>query len=87
MPSLYTNSSMSAEERSKIFHDFSKGYARVLVATDLYARGIDIRSVNVVINFNVPMSAEDYLHRIGRCGRFGHRGLAITLLTGEREIN
>ena len=55
------------------------------MTTDLYTRGIDIRTVNIVINFDVPMSVEDYLHRIGRCGRFGHRGLAITFYTTSAE--
>ena len=76
---------MPLEDRSKIFHDFSQGTARVLVTTDLYTRGIDIRAVNVVINFDTPRAPEDYLHRIGRCGRFGHRGLAITLISSEGE--
>lgn len=76
---------MEMDERNKIFHDFSQHHTRVLVATDLYTRGIDIRSVNVVINFDVPRGADSYLHRIGRCGRFGHRGLAITIIASDRD--
>lgn len=87
IPSFYVHSRMDLEKRSQIFHDFSQRAARVLVTTDLYTRGIDIRTVNVVINFNVPNGSDDYLHRIGRCGRYGHRGLAITLICGEREKN
>lgn len=54
---------------------------RNLVCSDLLTRGIDIQAVNVVINFDFPRTAESYLHRIGRSGRFGHLGLAISLLT------
>lgn len=61
--------------------------ARILVTTDLYTRGIDIRTVNIVINFEVPLSSDMYLHRIGRCGRFGHKGLAITFMAGDIEKN
>lgn len=60
---------------------------RNLVCTDLFTRGIDIQSVNVVINFDFPKSSETYLHRIGRSGRFGHLGLAINLLTYKDRIN
>jgi ATP-dependent RNA helicase DDX6/DHH1 len=57
------------------------------VSTDLFARGVDIISVNVVINFDFPEYAETYLHRIGRSGRFGHRGLAINFITEEDKHN
>jgi ATP-dependent RNA helicase DDX6/DHH1 len=53
----------------------------------LLTRGIDIQAVNVVINFDFPKNAETYLHRIGRSGRFGHRGLAINLITYEDRFN
>lgn len=55
----------------------------VFPISDLFTRGIDIQSVNVVINFDFPKNSETYLHRIGRSGRFGHLGLAINLLTHE----
>ncbi len=57
------------------------------MCTDLFTRGIDIQSVNVVINFDFPRSSETYLHRIGRSGRFGHLGLAINLITYEDRFN
>ena len=53
------------------------------MSTDLFTRGIDIMSVNVVINFDFPRNSDTYLHRIGRSGRFGHLGLAINLITDE----
>lgn len=54
---------------------------------DLLTRGIDIQAVNVVINFDFPMSSETYLHRIGRSGRYGHLGLAINLITYNDRFN
>lgn len=85
IPCLYTSGRMTNDERNKIYHDFSSGKARVLISTDLWTRGIDIRSVNVVINFDVPNAASNYLHRIGRSGRYGHRGLAITFISSEND--
>lgn len=67
----------------RIYHDFKNGDTRCLVSTDLFARGVDIISVNVVINFDFPEYAETYLHRIGRSGRFGHRGIAINFITED----
>ena len=52
-----------------------------IMILDLFTRGIDIQSVNVVINFDFPKNSETYLHRIGRSGRFGHLGLAVNLIT------
>jgi ATP-dependent RNA helicase DDX6/DHH1 len=57
------------------------------VAADLFTRGIDIQSVNVVINFDFPKNSETYLHRVGRSGRFGHLGLAVNLITYDDRIN
>lgn len=57
-----------------------------MVTTDLMARGVDIVNINLVINLDVPSCSSTYLHRIGRCGRFGRRGLAITLVDGETEM-
>lgn len=54
---------------------------------DLFTRGIDIQSVNVVINFDFPKNSETYLHRVGRSGRFGHLGLAVNLITYDDRIN
>ena len=58
-----------------------------MVCTDLFTRGIDLISVNVVINFVFPKFAETYLHRIGRSGRFGHLGLAINFITEDDKDN
>jgi superfamily II DNA/RNA helicase len=55
----------------------------VLITTDLLARGIDVQHVSIVINFDLPKNLENYLHRIGRSGRFGRKGLAINFVTEE----
>ncbi|CAK0824972.1 unnamed protein product [Prorocentrum cordatum] len=71
----------SQVEREAALDAFRSGRARVLFATDVAGRGLDIQDVALVVNFDPPRSAEDYVHRIGRTGRAGHAGLAITLLT------
>eukprot|EP00002_Diphylleia_rotans_P038690 TRINITY_DN883_c0_g1_i1.p1 TRINITY_DN883_c0_g1~~TRINITY_DN883_c0_g1_i1.p1 ORF type:complete len:415 (-),score=91.51 TRINITY_DN883_c0_g1_i1:835-2079(-) len=78
---FYIHAKMNQQERNKVFHDFRNGACRHLVSSDLFTRGIDVPTVNVVINFDFPKTAENYLHRIGRSGRFGHLGLAINLIT------
>ena len=58
-----------------------------MVASDLITRGIDVQTVNVVINFDFPRNSETYLHRIGRSGRFGHLGLAINMITYDDRFD
>mmetsp|Transcript_22486 Transcript_22486/g.69644 ORF Transcript_22486/g.69644 Transcript_22486/m.69644 type:complete len:422 (-) Transcript_22486:2295-3560(-) len=77
----YIHAKMQQAHRNRVFHEFRNGGTRHLVCSDLFTRGIDIQSVNVVINFDFPKNSETYLHRIGRSGRFGHLGLAINLIT------
>ncbi|WVN90735.1 ATP-dependent RNA helicase VAD1 [Cryptococcus depauperatus CBS 7841] len=84
---FYSHAKMQQAHRNRVFHDFRNGMTRNLVCSDLLTRGIDIQAVNVVINFDFPRTAESYLHRIGRSGRFGHLGLAISLLTLEDRHN
>ncbi|MES1908187.1 MAG: hypothetical protein MHM6MM_001168 [Cercozoa sp. M6MM] len=78
---FFIHSKMPQRDRNRVFHEFRQGKCRVLVCTDLLTRGIDVQTVNVVINFDMPVHAETYLHRIGRSGRYGHLGLAINLVT------
>lgn len=59
----------------------------LFISPDLFTRGIDVQSVNVVINFDFPKNSETYLHRIGRSGRFGHLGLAINLITNDDKYD
>ncbi|KAI8818341.1 P-loop containing nucleoside triphosphate hydrolase protein [Fimicolochytrium jonesii] len=84
---FYIHAKMLQSHRNRVFHDFRNGKTRHLVCSDLLTRGIDIQAVNVVINFDFPKTAETYLHRIGRSGRFGHLGLAINLITYEDRFN
>lgn len=72
---------MEADERKDVNKRFRDGGCRVLVTSDLYARGIDVQQVSIVINFDVPKSEHTYLHRIGRSGRWGRKGIAINFLT------
>ncbi|XP_031640475.1 probable ATP-dependent RNA helicase DDX20 [Contarinia nasturtii] len=78
--------SQDQEMRSTTLERFRQYKCRILVTSDLMARGVDIVNVNLVINLDVPTDCSTYLHRIGRCGRFGRRGLAITLSSDEGEM-
>lgn len=73
--------------RDRALNDFREGKARILVATDIAARGLDIEGLDVVINYDIPHISTDYLHRIGRTGRAGNEGLAITLLSSAEHIS
>ena len=84
---FYIHSKMLQAHRNRVFHDFRNGACRNLVSSDLFTRGIDIQSVNVVINFDFPKNSETYLHRVGRSVRFGHLGLAINLITIDDRFN
>lgn len=75
----------SQSQREAALRGFKSGKSRILVATDVAARGIDIDSVSHVINYDIPEAPEDYVHRIGRTGRAGNKGRAITLLTLAEE--
>jgi ATP-dependent RNA helicase RhlE len=72
------------EQRRAALQGFKDGKFRVLVATDIAARGIDVKEIGMVLNFDVPKSAEDYVHRIGRTGRAGAQGRAVTLVTPDQ---
>ena len=72
---------MDQSVRNEIMEKFRSGTSRVLVSTDLLARGIDIQQVSVVINYDIPNNTESYIHRIGRSGRFGRKGLSINFVT------
>ena len=72
---------MSWDEREKVMNEFRSGRLRVLIATDLLARGIDVQQVSVVINYDIPRDVANYLHRIGRSGRFGRKGVGINFVT------
>merc|ERR1711879_573472 len=77
---------LGQEERSLVMRQFQSGSSRVLISTDLLARGIDVQQVSLVINYDLPQNIENYLHRIGRSGRFGRKGAAINFVT-SRDVN
>lgn len=77
---------MKQEERSNIMKEFRTGSSRVLITTDLLARGIDVQQVSLVMNYELPKSKESYLHRIGRSGRFGRKGTAINFITPDDAV-
>mmetsp|Transcript_43295 Transcript_43295/g.80470 ORF Transcript_43295/g.80470 Transcript_43295/m.80470 type:complete len:417 (-) Transcript_43295:113-1363(-) len=74
---------MDQQERNEVMSDFRSGASRVLIATDILARGIDVQQVSLVLNFDLPINRENYIHRIGRAGRFGRKGVAINFLTDK----
>lgn len=84
---FFIHAKMNQQDRNRVFHDFRNGGCRCLVSSDLFTRGIDIITVNVVVNFDMPKNSETYLHRIGRSGRYGHLGLAINFITDEDRDN
>ena len=77
----------SQSQREAALRDFRDGRARVLVATDIAARGLDVDAVSHVINYDVPDAPENYVHRVGRTGRAGNRGKAITIVTPVDELS
>ena len=74
---------MEYAERNQVMKKFRTGEARVLISTDLLARGIDVQQVSVVINYDLPIQIENYLHRIGRSGRFGRKGFGLNFVTEQ----
>lgn len=79
-PTTSMHGHMPQTERLKHYSEFREFKSRILVATDLVGRGIDIERVNIVFNFDVPADSDSYLHRVGRAGRFGTKGLAVTFV-------
>lgn len=79
------HSDLAAHERRKIMDAFIVGNIRVLISTDLLARGIDVQGVEYVVNFDMSRDFENYAHRIGRCGRFGRKGRAVNFITANER--
>ena len=84
-PVCHIHSSMDKHERTKNYMDFKSGKFRVLISSNVTSRGIDIQQVSTVINFDVPRCVHTYLHRIGRSGRWGRKGVGINFVT-QRDI-
>jgi translation initiation factor 4A len=84
-PVCRLHGNMTKEERNLSFNDFKKGKYRVLISSNITSRGIDIQQISIVINYDLPKCKHNYLHRIGRSGRFGKKGVSINLIT-KRDV-
>merc|ERR1712194_908631 len=84
-PSLAIHSGLKQEERIEKYKQFKEFQKRIMVCTDLFGRGIDIERVNIVINYDMPDDSDSYLHRVGRAGRFGTKGLAVAFVTSDED--
>jgi len=84
-PSECVHGSMSQTERLNIYQKFKNFKCRILVSTDLFGRGVDIEKVNIVINYDMPDDSDKYLHRVGRAGRFGTKGLGVSFISNNDE--
>lgn len=82
-PCSMIHSDLTQQERTEVMRSFRSGNTRILISTDLLARGIDVQQVSLVINYDLPRNKECYIHRIGRSGRFGRKGVAINLVTRD----
>ncbi len=77
---------MKQSQRTQVMEGFKSGRVNVLTATDVAARGIDVKNVEYVINYDIPQTNEYYIHRIGRTGRAGKKGIAVTICSGKRQV-
>jgi len=84
-PSIAIHSGLTQEDRIARYKQFKEFQKRIMVSTDLFGRGIDIERVNIVINYDMPADSDSYLHRVGRAGRFGTKGLAITFVGNDED--
>merc|ERR1712188_183932 len=84
-PSIAIHSGLKQEERIARYKQFKEFQKRIMVSTDLFGRGIDIERVNIVINYDMPDDSDSYLHRVGRAGRFGTKGLALTFVSSDED--
>ena len=82
-PVSFIHGELTSSERKSTMEDFKSGKTRILLSTDLLSRGVDIQQLSLVINFDLPKSKETYIHRIGRSGRYGRKGVSINLVTGR----
>lgn len=84
-PAIAIHRAMKQEERLEKYQQFKECHQRILVATDLFGRGMDIERVNIVFNYDMPENSDTYLHRVARAGRFGTKGLSITFVTDDND--
>jgi ATP-dependent RNA helicase UAP56/SUB2 len=86
-PAVACYRSMDQKDRLRVYNEFKEAKYRIMVATDLLGRGIDIEKINIVINFDMPTESDQYLHRVGRAGRFGTKGLAISFVSSQGDTD
>merc|ERR1712224_215801 len=84
-PSIAIHSGLKQDERIQRYKQFKEFQKRIMVCTDLFGRGIDIERVNIVINYDMPDESDTYLHRVGRAGRFGTKGLALSFTSSDED--
>ena len=84
-PSIVVHSGIPQEERIQRYKLFKEYNKRICVSTDVFGRGIDIERINLAINYDMPGEADQYLHRVGRAGRFGTKGLAVSFISSEKD--
>merc|ERR1712113_33732 len=84
-PSIAIHSGLSQDDRIARYKQFKEFQKRIMVSTDLFGRGIDIERVNIVVNYDMPSDSDSYLRRVGRAGRFGTKGLAITFVSTDED--
>lgn len=84
-PSIAVHGAMRQDERIEHYRQFKEFNKRICVSTDIFGRGIDIERINLAINYDMPPEADQYLHRVGRAGRFGTKGLAVSFVSSEED--
>jgi len=84
-PAIAIHRAMTQEERLSRYQQFKDFQKRILIATNLFGRGMDIERVNIVFNYDMPEDSDTYLHRVARAGRFGTKGLAVTFVSDEKD--
>jgi len=84
-PSMCIYGGLNQEERLERYNKFKEYKSRILVSTDIFGRGVDFERVNIVFNYDMPDKADTYLHRVGRSGRFGTKGLGITFVSSPED--
>lgn len=84
-PSMAIHGEFSQKQRESLFQKFKNVEARILVTTDVFARGVDVERVNIVVNYDMPYDSDTYLHKVGRAGRFGTKGLTITFSSSDED--
>ena len=84
-PCISLTANMPVEERMRHYLKFKEAKVRILITTHMFGRGVDVEKVNMVVNYDFPKNSSDYLHRVGRAGRFGTNGITVSFVSGEND--